>query len=66
MREPIAWDELIGALIEVCEQLLKRTATVPIEHVPVRIVDALFLKSVDTLRAYGFCTAQVCQFRPKP
>jgi hypothetical protein len=51
MQEPKAWDELIGALIEVCEPLLKRTAAVPVEHVPVRIIDALFLKSVDTLRA---------------
>lgn len=51
MQEPEAWDELIGALIEICEPLLKKTATVPVEHVPVRIIDALFLKSVDTLRA---------------
>jgi len=51
MQEPKAWDELIGALIEICEPLLKRTSAVPVEHVPVRIIDALFLKSVDTLRA---------------
>jgi hypothetical protein len=51
MQEPKAWDELIGALIEICEPLLKRTAAVPVQHVPVRIIDALFLKSVDTLRA---------------
>jgi hypothetical protein len=51
MREPKAWDELVGALIEICEPLLKRTATVPADHVAVRIIDALFLKSVDTLRA---------------
>ena len=51
MQEPKAWDELIGALIEICEPLLKRTAAVPVEHVPLRIIDALFLKSVDTLRA---------------
>jgi hypothetical protein len=30
---------------------LKRTAAVPIEHLPVRIIDAMLLKSVDTLRA---------------
>lgn len=51
MQEPVAWDELVGALIEICEPLLKRTAAVPVEHVPVRVIDALFLKSVDTLRA---------------
>jgi hypothetical protein len=51
MQEPKTWDELLRALIEICEPLLKRTAAVPIEHVPVRIIDAMFLKSVDTLRA---------------
>jgi hypothetical protein len=51
MQESKAWDELIGALTEICKPLLKRTAAVPVEHVPVRIIDALFLKSVDTLRA---------------
>jgi hypothetical protein len=51
MHEPKAWDELVGALIEICEPLLRRKAAVPIEHVPARIIDAMFLKSVDTLRA---------------
>jgi hypothetical protein len=51
MQEPKGWDKLIGALNEICQPLLKRTAAVPIEHVPVRIIDAMFLKSVDTLRA---------------
>jgi hypothetical protein len=51
MQEAKAWDELTGALIEICAPLLKRTAAVPVEHVPVRIIDALFVKSVDTLRA---------------
>jgi len=50
-QEPKEWDELLGALIEICEPLLERMSTVPIEHVPVRIIDAMFLKSVDTLRA---------------
>jgi hypothetical protein len=39
-----AWDELIGALIEICEPLRKRTAAIPVEHVPVRIIDGLFLQ----------------------
>lgn len=51
MKAPKTWDELLGALMEICEPLLKRTAAVPTEHVPVRIIDAMFLKSVDTLRA---------------
>ena len=51
MQETNAWDDLLGALIEICEPLLRATVAVPIEHVPVRIVDAMFLKSVDTLRA---------------
>jgi len=51
MQESKAWDELIRALIEISEPLLERTSAVPIEHVPVRIIDAMFLKSVDTLRA---------------
>jgi hypothetical protein len=51
MQDSKAWDELLGALIEFSEPLLKRTAAVPKEHVPVRIIDAMFLKSVDTLRA---------------
>jgi hypothetical protein len=50
-EEPKEWDELLGALIEICEPLLERMSVVPIEHVPVRIIDAMFLKSVDTLRA---------------
>lgn len=50
MQEPKIWDELLRALIEICEPLLKRTAAFP-EHVAVRIIDAMFLKSVDTLRA---------------
>ncbi len=51
MQEPKAWDDLLGALIEICERLLKRMSRVPKKHVPVRIIDAMFLKSVDTLRA---------------
>ncbi len=51
MEEPEKWDELLGALIEICKPLLDRMSIVPIEHVPVRIIDAMFLKSVDTLRA---------------
>jgi hypothetical protein len=51
MEEPKKWDELLGALVEICEPLLERMSIVPIEHVPVRIIDAMFLKSVDTLRA---------------
>ena len=51
MQEPKAWDRLIGTLVEICEPLLKTTAAAPVEHVSVRIIDALFLKSVDTLRA---------------
>ena len=51
MEEPKKWDELLGGLLEICEPLLERISTVPIEHVPVRIIDAMFLKSVDTLRA---------------
>jgi hypothetical protein len=51
MEEPERWDELLGALIEICGPLLERMSIVPIEHVPVRIIDAMFLKSVDTLRA---------------
>jgi hypothetical protein len=51
MEEPKEWDELLGALIEICEPLLERMSIVPIEHGPVRIIDAMFLKSVDTLRA---------------
>src|SRR5215471_6754599 len=50
-EEPKEWDELLGALIEICEPLLERMSIVPIEHVPVRIIHAMFLKSVDTLRA---------------
>src|SRR5947207_1050452 len=50
-EEPKEWDELLGALIEICEPLLERMSIVPIEHGPVRIIDAMFLKSVDTLRA---------------
>jgi Family of unknown function (DUF5677) len=51
MEEPKEWDELLAALIEICEPLLERMSIVPMEHVPVRIIDAMFLKSVDTLRA---------------
>ncbi len=51
MQETHAWDDLLGALIEICEPLLRGTTAVPTEHVPVRIIDAMFLKSVDTLRA---------------
>ena len=51
MQEPKAWDDLLGALIEICERLLKRMSRVPKKHVPVRIIDAMFLTSVDTLRA---------------
>ena len=51
LEEPKKWDELLGALIEICEPLLERMSIVPIEHVAVRIIDAMFLKSVDTLRA---------------
>ena len=51
MEEPKNWDELLGALIEICEPLLERMSIVPIGHVSVRIIDAMFLKSVDTLRA---------------
>jgi hypothetical protein len=50
-EEPKEWDELLGALVEICEPLLERMSIVPIEHGPVRIIDAMFLKSVDTLRA---------------
>jgi hypothetical protein len=51
MEEPKEWDELVGALIEISDPLLERMSIVPMEHVPVRIIDAMFLKSVDTLRA---------------
>ena len=51
MEEPKKWDELLRALIEICEPLLERMSIIPIEHVPIRIIDAMFLKSVDTLRA---------------
>ena len=51
MQDTNAWDDLLGALIDICEPLLRGTAAVPIEDVHVRIIDAMFLKSVDTLRA---------------
>lgn len=51
MQDPKEWDELLGALIEICEPLLERTSKVPVGHVPVRIIDGMFLKSVDTFRA---------------
>jgi hypothetical protein len=50
MQEPAKWDRLLATLLEICEELRERTSLVPKEHVPVRIVDAMFLKSVDTLR----------------
>jgi hypothetical protein len=50
MEEPKKWDELLGALIDICDPLLKRMSVVPVEHLPVRIIDAMFLKSVDTVR----------------
>ena len=34
MQETNAWDDLLGALIEICEPLLRATVAVPIEHVP--------------------------------
>jgi hypothetical protein len=46
MQEPKAWDGLIWTLIEICEPLLKRAATAPEEHVPVQIIDALFLRAL--------------------
>jgi len=51
VQDPKEWDELLGALIEICEPLLERTSKVPVGHVPVRIIDGMFLKSVDTFRA---------------
>jgi hypothetical protein len=43
MEEPKKWDELLAALIEICQPLLERMSIVPIEHVPVRIIDAMYL-----------------------
>ena len=52
MQEPKAWDDLIrGADRNLPAVALRRTAAVSVEHVSVRIIDALLVKSVDTLRA---------------
>ena len=51
MQDPKAWDDLLAALLEICQRLLKRMSRVPKRHVPVRTIDAMFLKSVHTLRA---------------